>query len=204
MRQGNVDGLSQRECSYCKQCQLIEQKDGGPSRQQVEHEESRDINRISTQTPGICLSYSPAPGTAANTQVPPPPSQREKRDGFAQPRELCLSYSPAPRATASTQVSPTFADIIKTTYTRSPYTAACALPVLMAKHSASTPIQPLAPVKRVSITASGLASEQARGNQPVAILYRALRDYSDLTWEQIELGSAEVKRLYAQRDSIRI
>ena len=37
-KHGNVDGLSRRNCIDCRQCQRIEERDGGPTRAQVDQE----------------------------------------------------------------------------------------------------------------------------------------------------------------------
>ena len=34
-RHGNADGLSQKACAECKQCERIEKRDGGPSHEQI-------------------------------------------------------------------------------------------------------------------------------------------------------------------------
>ena len=45
-RHGNADGLSRQGCSDCRQCQRIEKRDGGPSREELEGETKRETSPV--------------------------------------------------------------------------------------------------------------------------------------------------------------
>lgn len=59
-------------------------------------------------------------------------------------------------------------------------------------------------MKQVPITSFGLASEQTSGSHQGVILYKMMQDLGDLTYEQIELVSAELRRLYLKRYPVQI
>ena len=49
-KHGNADGLSRRTCFDCKQCRRVEQRDGGPSHQQLAEElEPVSLHRPSSE-----------------------------------------------------------------------------------------------------------------------------------------------------------
>ena len=52
-KHGNADGLSRRACTDCKQCERIEQRDGGPSHQQIAEE---GIRGVALQSAGTHLT----------------------------------------------------------------------------------------------------------------------------------------------------
>ena len=49
-----------------------------------------------------------------------------------------------------------------------------------------------------------LAREQATGAGPVSIIYRALRDHIEVTAEQLEWNSLQLRKLHKMMDSLRI
>ena len=59
-------------------------------------------------------------------------------------------------------------------------------------------------VTRTTQADAELAKEQAAGMGPVAVIYQALLNDREVTEEQLELGSAELRRLHRQRDSLRL
>ena len=64
-KHGNADGLS-RKCLDCRRCRLIEERDGGPS-----HEELAGIAAINVGEPGVDLSklweaHAEGPGAVAD------------------------------------------------------------------------------------------------------------------------------------------
>ena len=38
LKHGNADGLSRQSCEDCRQCELIERRDGGPTRQELDQD----------------------------------------------------------------------------------------------------------------------------------------------------------------------
>jgi hypothetical protein len=67
VKHGNADGLSRQSCTNCKQCDRIERRDGGPSRQEITRTEGKQApNRLGTLTfpgeePRDCRQAEPKP-----------------------------------------------------------------------------------------------------------------------------------------------
>ena len=126
VKHGNADGLSRQTCEDCRQCELIERRDGGPTRQEVDQDEE--------DTTSSALK-------AANEVVD---------DDLDQ---LCSAAKIITRTTQSD---------------------------------------------------AELAKEQATGVGPVSVIYQALRDHIEVTAEQLEQGSFELRKLHRMMDSLKI
>ena len=59
-------------------------------------------------------------------------------------------------------------------------------------------------ITRTTQSDAELAKEQATGVGPVSVIYRALRDHVEVTTEQLEQGSFELRKLHWMLDSLRI
>ena len=59
-------------------------------------------------------------------------------------------------------------------------------------------------VTQTTKTDTELAEEQGAGIRPVAVIYQALLNKVKVVEEQLEMGSAELKWLHRQRDSLRL
>ena len=72
-KHGNADGLSRRACAECKQCQRIEQRDGGPSHLELAREESQGM---ALQSAGVLsrerVELQSAAGASIQDQKPEP------------------------------------------------------------------------------------------------------------------------------------
>ena len=126
VKHGNADGLSRQTCEDCRQCELIERRDGGPTRQELEQDEETTTSS----------ALKAANGVADDN-----------------PDQLCST-----------------AKIIT----------------------------------RTNRADAELANEQATGVGPVSIIYRALRDHVEVTADQLEQGSFELRKLHRMMDSLRI
>ena len=126
VKHGNADGLSRQSCEDCKQCGLIERRDGGPTRQELDQ---CDDEPFSSALKG-------------------------------------------------------------------------------AEESGRTKEHLLTEINKIMTRTAGsdteLAKEQASGTGPVAIIYKALQDEVEVTSEQLDSGSAELKRLNKMRGSLRL
>ena len=114
----NADGLSRQTCKDCRKCGLIERRDGGPTRRELE-QYKEDTTTLVLKTTAKVVDH------------------RIDR--------LC--------STAKI--------IIRTTQSD-----------------------------------AELAKEQATGVGPVSVIYRALRDHVEVTTEQLEQGSFELRKLH--------
>ena len=117
-KHGNADGLSRRPCGDCRQCQKIEERDGGPT-----------WSELTTETEGQ---------------------------------------------------------------------------LLVGKEEDSTSTIEARPIQEVAPDPSQLAKEQLEGHGAVATMYKAIQTGQDLSPEQIEAGSQELKKLYQRRTSMRL
>ena len=118
LKHGNADGLSRQSCEDCRQCELIEKRGGGPTRQELDQ----------------------------NTESIP---------------------SPALKATARRDDSSE--DLL------------CRAAKIVTR-TAQSDIE--------------LAREQATGVGPVSIIYRAQRDHIEVTSEQLEWNTLELRKLH--------
>ena len=126
VKHGNADGLSRQTCEDCRQCELIERRDGGSTRQELDQDEE-DIT------------------------------------------------SPALKAAA---------EVVDDNIDRLCSTAKI--------------------ITRTTQSDAELAKEQATGVGPVSVIYKALRDHVEVTTEQLEQGSFELRKLHRMIDSLRI
>ena len=126
IKHGNADGLSRQSCEDCRQCELIERRDGGPTRQELD---------LSTDE----------------------------------------TLSSALKAAEEGNHTPSHASQIVDKI-----------------------------VTRTTKSDAELAQEQASGAGPVAVIYQALQNGVEITDEQLESGSAELKKLHKIRDSLRV
>ena len=118
LKHGKADGLSRQSCKDCRQCELIERRDGGPNRQELD----QDTESI------------PSPALKAAAW----------RDDSSEDL-LCRAAKIVTR-TAQSDIE--------------------------------------------------LAREQATGVGPVSIIYRAQRDHIEVTSEQLEWNSLELRKLH--------
>ena len=59
-------------------------------------------------------------------------------------------------------------------------------------------------ITRTTQADAELAKEQATGVGPVSVIYQALRDHVEVTTDQLEQGSFELRKLHRMMDSLRI
>ena len=150
-KHGNADGLSRQACEDCRQCESIERRDGGPTRQELDSEDQVSALKV------------------AGLEDPRPLSGKSVTDGML-PSALKAAEEEDPPTDTWTDTLLTTAKI----------------------------------VTRTTQADAELAKEQAAGMGPVAVIYQALLNDKEVTEEQLELGSAELRRLHQQRDSLRL
>ena len=76
---GNADGLSRRGCFNCKQCERIEQRDGGPSHQQLSTEAGPSPSSSKAEPLNWEFPASPEPiEEVARVEQPPSPAELAK------------------------------------------------------------------------------------------------------------------------------
>ena len=70
MRHGNADGLSRQTCEDCRQYNLIEKKDGGPTRQELDQDDVEDPDsNPQCRTAKIVTQTAPSDAELAKEQA---------------------------------------------------------------------------------------------------------------------------------------
>ena len=141
LKHGNADGLSRKpQCDSCRQCELIERRDGGPSRRELEAED-----------PGAWKLLPSAPDTSVLDIAEFPPL------GSTGLQAAPLDRQPSPHISATQTTTQT--DLV--------------------------------------------LAQQAPGTD-VGIIYNAVRTQTELTEEEVQGGSTELRILHQLFNSLRI
>ena len=120
-KHGNADGLSRRACAECKQCQRIEQRDGGPSHLELAREESQGM---ALQSAGVLsrerVELQSAAGASTQDQKPEPSQRDELQSADVLSRERVELQSAAGASILDQKPEPTTGEMAQAVQSTTP------------------------------------------------------------------------------------
>ena len=180
VKHGNADGLSRRGCGDCRQCDLIERRDGGPSRQEL---------RTASLEAALKVAAPVSSGQARNSA------------------DLQISSYIAETDLSDWRCWDFALKVAEPVYPLEPDTFSALkvsgddCPSLFRSESDRETAEFVNGAIGVQ---SDLKELQMTGSSSVAVMYRSIQTKTELTSEEISTGNVELRKLNKQRESLRI